>query len=58
MLKTYVLILVMMGPNQGGVATAEFEDYLACERAGEKFLGMAHNEYLTYDYRCVEKGRE
>lgn len=52
---TYVLIMLMIGMNGGGVATAEFSTEKACMRAGEEFVQMGSFQSPKFVYRCVSK---
>lgn len=55
MTGTWVLIMIMIGMETGGLATAEFDGWAACTKAGETFIGMDQNSVAFLDYRCVKK---
>lgn len=52
---TYVLIMMMISVNGGGVATAEFDSPEACLQAGEIYMQMGSFQTPKLDYRCVAK---
>lgn len=52
---TWVLIMVLIGIDQGGLATAEFNSWSSCMKAGETFVKMDRNSVALLDYRCVKK---
>lgn len=52
---TYILIMIMVGMNGGGVATAEFDSAAACMKAGDTYVQMGSFQSPKFDYRCVKK---
>nr|DAK90736.1 MAG TPA: hypothetical protein [Caudoviricetes sp.] len=53
---TWILFIIVASYQGPAVATAEFSNYDACEKAAKNISAIFNKNYIGFDAICVQKG--